>query len=71
MSILNGTSKVYERSIHNSRSSYAETILPNFISAYKKSSSSNHVLLRHVENWKKSRANKNFGYCTYGSLQGL
>ena len=32
----------------------------NFISAYKKSYSSNHVLLRLIENWKKSRDNKNF-----------
>ena len=32
----------------------------NFISAYKKSYSSNHVLLRLTENWKKSRDNKNF-----------
>ena len=32
----------------------------NFTSAYKKSYSSNHVLLRLIENWKKSRDNKNF-----------
>ena len=32
----------------------------NFISAYKKSYSSNHVLLRLTENWKKSQDNKNF-----------
>ena len=48
-------SKIYERCIHNSLSSYAETILSNFISAYKKSYSLNHVLLRLIENWKKSR----------------
>ena len=60
VSILNGMSKIYERCIHNSLSSYAETILSNFISAYKKSYSSNHVLLKLIENWKKSRDNKNF-----------
>ena len=32
----------------------------NFISAYKKSYSSNHILLRLTENWKKSQDNKNF-----------
>ena len=58
-------SNIYERCIHNSLSSYAETILSNFISACKKSYSSNHVLLRlekalRLENWKKSRDNKNF-----------
>ena len=41
-------SRIYERSIHNSLSSYDETILSNFISAYRKSYSSNHVLLRHM-----------------------
>ena len=35
-------------------------LLINFISAYKKSYSSNHVLLRLIKNWKKSRDNKNF-----------
>ena len=53
-------SEIYERCIHNSLSFYTGTILPNFISAYEKSYSSNHVLLRLVENWKKSRDNKNF-----------
>ena len=53
-------SKICERCIHNSYSSYAEIILSNFISACKKSYSSNHVLLRLIKNWKKSRDNKNF-----------
>ena len=60
VSELNGISKIYERYIHNSLSSYAKTILSSFISAYKKSYSSSHVLLRLIENWKKSRDNKNF-----------
>ena len=59
VSIPNGVSKIYERCIHNSLSSYAETMSSSFISAYKKSSSSNHVLLRLPKNWKKSR-DKNF-----------
>ena len=52
-------SKIYETCIGNSLSSYTETILSNFILAYKKSYSSNHVLSRPIENWKKSRDNKN------------
>ena len=60
VSILNGMPKIYERCVHDSLSSHAETILINFISAYKKSYSSNHVLLRLIENCKKSRDNKNF-----------
>ena len=36
-------SKIYEKHNHNSISSYAETILSNLISAYKKLFSSNHV----------------------------
>ena len=53
-------SKIYERCIHNSVSSYTETIFSNFTPAYKKSYSSHHVLLRLIENWKKCRDNKNF-----------
>ena len=60
VSILNGMSKMYERCIHNSLSSYAETILSSFISAYKKRCNSNHVLFKLMENWKKSQDNKNF-----------
>ena len=60
LSSLNGMSKIYEMCIHNSLSSYAETMLSYFISAYKKSYSSNHVLLKLIKNWKKSRDNKNF-----------
>ena len=53
-------SKIYERFTHNGLSSYAEKILSNFISAYRKSYGSNHVLLRLTENWKKSLDNKSF-----------
>ena len=49
-----------ERCIHNSLSSFAQIILSNFKSAYKKPYSSNHILLRLKENWEKSRDNKNF-----------
>ena len=52
-------SKIFEKCVHNSLSCYAETILSNFISAYKKSYGSNHVLLRLTENCKKSW-DKNF-----------
>ena len=53
-------SKIYERFIHDCLSSYAESFLSKFISAYRKSYSSNNVLLRLIENWKKSLDNKNF-----------
>ena len=55
ISIVNGMPKIHERCIHNSLTSYTVTILANFISAYNKSYSSNHVSLRLLENWKKSR----------------
>ena len=50
----------YERCIQDSVSPYAERMLSNFMSAYKKSYSSNHVLLRLIANWEKSWDNKNF-----------
>ena len=55
-------SKFYKKFIYNSLSSYAEIILTNFISAYRKSYSSNQALLRHrklekkLENWNLSKA---------------
>ena len=39
-------------------SSYAEIILSNFISTYRKFYNSSHVLLRLIKNWKKSLDNK-------------
>ena len=72
VSILNGMSKIYERYIHNCLSRHAENILSNFILAYRKTYSSNHVLLRLIENWKKSLDNKNFvWYCSHGSFQSF
>ena len=43
-----------------SLSFYAETVLSNLKSVYKKTYSSNHVLLRLIKNWKKSQDNNSF-----------
>ena len=60
VNILNVMSQVYESCMHNSVSSSTETILSKFTLAYKKSCSSNHALLRFIENWIKSPDNNNF-----------
>ena len=39
---------------------YVNTFLSKFISAYRKSYSTNHVLIRLIENWKKSLDEKKF-----------
>ena len=55
VSILNGMCKIYERLIHTSLSFYAYCLSSvEFILTYRKSYCSNHVLLRPIENWKKS-----------------
>ena len=54
VNIVNGMFKSHERCIQDSVSPYAERMLSNFMSAYKKSYSSNHVLLRLIANWEKS-----------------
>ena len=59
VSILNGFSKIYERFLLNSLSEYVENTLSEFIAAYRKTYSSNNVLLRLIENWKKHLDNKN------------
>ena len=43
---------------------YTDKILSKFASAYKKSYSSDHVLLKLIEEWKKSL--KYYWSCTYG-----
>ena len=60
VSLLNIFSKIYERFLHENLTSYLETFLSKFISAYRKSYSSNHVLIRLIENWKKSLDQKTF-----------
>ena len=52
VSILNYFSKVYERFIHENLMSSVTNFLSDFISAYRKGYSANHVLLRLTENWK-------------------
>ena len=57
VSILNGFLKIYERLLLNSLSDYVEKTLSEFIAAYRKNYSSNNVLLRLIENWKKHSKN--------------
>ena len=52
VSILNCFSKVYARFIHENLMSSVTNFLSDFISAYRKGYSTNHVLLRLNENWK-------------------
>ena len=44
VSLLNIFSKIYERFLHENLINYVDTFLSKFISAYRKSYSSNHVL---------------------------
>ena len=56
---MNIFSTIYERFLHENLTNYVETFLSKFISAYRKSYS-NHVLIRLIENWKKSLDQKKF-----------
>ena len=60
VSILNTFSKIYERYIHNSLTPFVDNFLSVFISAYRKTYSSNHVLIRLIGNWKQSLDGKKF-----------
>ena len=60
ISLLNGFSKIYERFLHNNLSDFTEKILSRFVSAYRQAYSSNHVLLRLIEERKVLLDNKNF-----------
>ena len=58
LSLLNIFSKIYERFSPENLTNYVNSFLPKFISASPKSSSSNHVLICLIENWKKSLDDK-------------
>ena len=60
VSLLNIFSKIYERFLHENLTDYVDSFLSKFISAYRKSYSSSHVLIRLIENWKKSLDQKKF-----------
>ena len=60
VSLLNIFSKIYERFLHENLTNYVDTFLSKFISAYRKSYSSNHVLIRLIESWKKILRPKRF-----------
>ena len=53
VSLINIFSKIYERFLHENFTNFIDTFLSKFISAYRKSYSSNHVLIRLIENWRK------------------
>ena len=48
VSLLNTFTKIYERFLHENLTIYVDTFLLKFISAYRKSYSSNHVLIRLI-----------------------
>ena len=51
VSILNGFSKIYERFINDKLLSHVNDILFDFVSAYRGKYSSNHMILRLIEEW--------------------
>ena len=53
-------SKIYEKCLHENLMNYVNTFLSKFISAHRKSYSTNHVLIPLIENWKKSLNEKKF-----------
>ena len=60
VSLLNIFTKIYERFLHENLTNYVETFLSKFISAYRKSYHSSHILIGLVESWKKPLDQKKF-----------
>ena len=60
VSLLNIFSKILERWTQEKIGPFVSQILSKFISAYRQKHSSNNVLLRLLEEWKKHLENKNF-----------
>ena len=53
LSILSALSKIFERLIHNQLASYVNDIFSPYISAYRKHHSTQHVLVRLIEEWRQ------------------
>ena len=54
VSLLIILSQTYERFLHENLTSHVDAFLLKFISVYRKSYSSNHVVIRLIESWQKS-----------------
>lgn len=59
VSLPNGLSKIYETFFYNSLTNFTDKIFSWYISDCKKTSSSNHVLIRLTKAWKKPLDIKN------------
>ena len=68
ISILSALSKVFERIFHSQITNYMENILSQYVSAYRKNYSSQHVLIRLIEEW---RQNIDKGHVVGGVLMDL
>jgi len=53
LSVLSAFSKIFERLIHNQLASYTNDIFSPYISAYRKHHSTQHVLVRLIEEWRQ------------------
>ena len=60
VSILNCFSKIYEKFLLEAFKPFIDTFLSEYIAAYREHYSSNHVLIRLIENWKKTLDGKSF-----------
>ena len=61
--LLNAFYKICERYIHSSLNQFVDKYMSDFISAYRKAYSANDVLIKFIENWKRSLYNHRYvGY---------
>ena len=60
VSILNCLSKIYKKFVLESFKPFIDSFLSQYIAAYREKYSSNHVLIRLIENWKKALDDKFF-----------
>ena len=60
VSILNCFSKVYEKFILEKFKPFINSFISEYMAAYRKKYSTNHVLIRLIENWEKALDEKFF-----------
>ena len=57
VSVLNSFSKIFEKTVKNQLSQHIDRCLSIFIAAYRRSYSTQHVLLRMIEEWRQNLDN--------------
>ena len=71
VSLPNCLSKIYVKFLNENLLHFINHSLSDFMSAYRKRYSTNHALIRLIENWRKALHNFFYSGSSYGSIESV